>query len=103
MPSYFNTNLYSFNAQCNLKASQRALSTSLQYLSSGMRVTASAFQMFFIVSLTVSLLVIVAQGIPYLAAHFDGVISTVKLGYWLFSIGAVLVCTTILMIIFSKN
>jgi flagellin len=41
MPSYINTNLASLNAQRNLNASQGALHTSLQRLSSGMRVNSA--------------------------------------------------------------
>ena len=41
MPSYINTNLPSLNAQRNLNASQGALHTSLQRLSSGLRVNSA--------------------------------------------------------------
>jgi len=41
MPSYINTNLASLNAQRNLNSSQGALHTSLQRLSSGMRVNSA--------------------------------------------------------------
>jgi flagellin len=41
MPSYINTNLASLNAQRNLNGSQGALHTSLQRLSSGMRVNSA--------------------------------------------------------------
>jgi len=41
MPSYINTNLPSLNAQRNLNSSQGALHTSLQRLSSGLRVNSA--------------------------------------------------------------
>ena len=41
MPSYINTNLASLNAQRNLNGSQSALHTSLQRLSSGLRVNSA--------------------------------------------------------------
>jgi flagellin len=41
MPSYINTNLASLNAQRNLNSSQSALHTSLQRLSSGLRVNSA--------------------------------------------------------------
>ena len=41
MPSFINTNLASLNAQRNLNGSQSALNTSLQRLSSGMRVNSA--------------------------------------------------------------
>ena len=41
MPAIINTNMASLNAQRNLTASQSALSTSLQRLSSGLRINSS--------------------------------------------------------------
>jgi len=41
MPSYINTNISSLNAQRNLNTSQTALSTSLQRLSSGLRINSA--------------------------------------------------------------
>jgi len=38
MPSTINTNIISMNAQRNLSASQSSLSTSMQRLSSGLRI-----------------------------------------------------------------
>ncbi len=42
MPQFINTNLLSLNAQRNLNTSQNSLSTSLQRLSSGMRINSAA-------------------------------------------------------------
>jgi len=42
MPQFINTNLLSLNAQRNLNSSQNALGTSLQRLSSGMRINSAA-------------------------------------------------------------